>query len=118
MAANFKELDANTTLSDQMAIEAGPVVLINLFTVAPEDEEALVKAWAHDADFMKSQPGYISTQLHKGLAGSSTFMNYAVWESAAFAARRCFPVGFTRTRCFFIAMAPLKLISGAYGASG
>ena len=33
--------------------------------------------------------------------------------SAAFAARRCFPVGFTRTRCFFIAMAPLKLISGA-----
>jgi heme-degrading monooxygenase HmoA len=83
MAANFKELDANTTLSDQMAIEAGPVVLINLFTVAPEDEEALVKAWAHDADFMKSQPGYISTQLHKGLAGSSTFMNYAVWESAA-----------------------------------
>ena len=40
-----------------------------------------MKAWAHDADFMKVQPGYISTQLHKGIAGSSTFINYAVWES-------------------------------------
>ena len=56
---------------------------LNVFTVAPEDADALVAAWAHDADFMKAQPGYISTQLHKGLAGSSTFLNYAVWESVA-----------------------------------
>ncbi|MEM6986394.1 MAG: antibiotic biosynthesis monooxygenase, partial [Pseudomonadota bacterium] len=33
-------------------------------------------------EFMKQQPGYISTQLHKGVAGSSTFLNYAIWESA------------------------------------
>ena len=44
-------------------------------------EAALLAAWKHDADFMKQQPGYISTQLHKGIAGSSTFINYAVWES-------------------------------------
>jgi heme-degrading monooxygenase HmoA len=30
---------------------------------------------------MKRQPGFISTQLHRGIAGSTTFMNYAVWES-------------------------------------
>jgi len=32
---------------------------------------------------MKRQTGYISTQLHQGIAGSTVFMNYAVWESTA-----------------------------------
>ncbi len=35
----------------------------------------------YDAQFMKAQPGYISTQLHKGIAGSSTYINYAIWEN-------------------------------------
>ena len=39
--------------------------------------------WAEDAAFMKQQPGFISTQLHRGVAGSTTFVNVAVWESAA-----------------------------------
>lgn len=77
----FIELDKVVTLAEQMQSEAGNVVLINVFTVEPNDEEALIKAWSHDADFMKSQPGYISTQLHKGIGGSSTLINYAVWES-------------------------------------
>ncbi len=79
--AGFKELDAVATLADQMQADEGPIVLINVFTVDQSDEEALLKAWAHDADFMKAQPGYISTQLHKGIAGSSTFVNYAVWQN-------------------------------------
>ena len=84
MAATRRELDASVGLADQMQSEDdGPVVLINVFTVAPEDTDALIAAWAHDASFMKLQPGYISTQLHKGTAGSSTFLNYAVWESAS-----------------------------------
>jgi quinol monooxygenase YgiN len=29
------------------------------------------------------QPGFISAQSHRGIAGSSTFVNYVVWESAA-----------------------------------
>lgn len=78
--SGFQELDSVVTLADQMSAEEGPIVLINLFTVDRADEEALVKAWAHDADFMKAQPGYISTQLHKGIAGSSTFVNYAIWQ--------------------------------------
>jgi len=35
----------------------------------------------HDAAFMKQQPGFTSAQLHRGIAGSTTFINYAVWES-------------------------------------
>ncbi|HEU0200815.1 MAG TPA: antibiotic biosynthesis monooxygenase [Burkholderiaceae bacterium] len=30
---------------------------------------------------MKRQPGNISTQLHRGVAGSCVFLNYAAWES-------------------------------------
>jgi heme-degrading monooxygenase HmoA len=57
-------------------------VLINEFNVAPEDSERFLEVWADDAVFMKQQPGFISTQLHRGTSGSSTFVNVAVWESA------------------------------------
>ena len=78
----FKELNDKVSLTDQMqSNEDGSVVLINVFTVDPADEEALLAAWTHDADFMRAQPGYISTQLHKAIAGSGTFINYAGWES-------------------------------------
>ena len=79
----FIELDVAVSLAEQLQASEGPVVLVNLFTVDASDEEALMLAWSHDADFMKAQPGYISTQMHKGIAGSSTFMNYAVWQDVA-----------------------------------
>lgn len=76
----FEELDKIVTLADQMQSEDGPIVLVNIFSVDAKDEDALLKTWAHDADFMKAQPGYISTQIHKGIAGSATFLNYALWQ--------------------------------------
>lgn len=39
--------------------------------------------WTDDATIFKQQPGFISTQLHRGISGSGTFINYAVWESVA-----------------------------------
>jgi heme-degrading monooxygenase HmoA len=41
-----------------------------------------MEVWADDATFMKQQAGFISTQLHRGTAGSCTFINIAIWESA------------------------------------
>ena len=38
-------------------------------------------AWEKDANWMKRQPGFLSTQLHRAIGGSHLFMNYAVWES-------------------------------------
>ena len=67
----------------QLDADVSPVVLVNIFTVDTKDADQLVKAWEHDANWMKSQPGYISTQLHQGIAGSAMFLNYAVWESVA-----------------------------------
>ncbi len=78
----FKELNENVGLAEQMqSNEDGSIVLINVFTVDADEEEDLISAWAHDASFMKAQPGYISTQMHKAIGGSTTFINYAVWES-------------------------------------
>ena len=66
----LKELDPYVTLAEQMHIIAGPIVLINVFTIDPADEDTFIKAWSQEADFMKTQPGYIATQLHKGIGGS------------------------------------------------
>ena len=65
------------------AATEGPVVLLNLFTVAEEDAEALKAAWRDDAVYFKRQPGFISAQLHEGLGGAVAYLNYAVWESLA-----------------------------------
>ena len=80
---SFVEMDPKVPLSAQLADDGGPVVLMNTFVVAPEDADALQEAWAGDAGVMKSQPGFISTQLHRGIAGSGVFLNYAVWQSTA-----------------------------------
>jgi heme-degrading monooxygenase HmoA len=82
VAVTLVEMDDRVTYFEQLQEETGPVVLINKFNVAPEDAERLVEVWADDAAYMKAQPGFISTQLHRGTAGSSTFVNVAVWESA------------------------------------
>ncbi|WP_443192888.1 antibiotic biosynthesis monooxygenase family protein [Methylobacterium sp. NMS14P] len=80
----FLEMDATVTIADQLREDTnGPLVLVNTFVVPPEDADALLNAWSRDAAFMKRQPGFISTQLHRGTAGSGTFLNYAVWQSAA-----------------------------------
>jgi heme-degrading monooxygenase HmoA len=78
----LQEMDERTTYVQQLQEDRGPVVLMNQFNVAPEDIERFLEVWAADAAFMKSQPGFISTQLHRGIGGSTTFMNVAVWESA------------------------------------
>ena len=74
-------MDDRVSLMDQLSQEVGPVILINTFKVAPEDAEALLAAWAADAAYLKTKPGFISTQLHRGIAGSGVFLNHAVWES-------------------------------------
>jgi heme-degrading monooxygenase HmoA len=66
-----------------MMTEASPVILINQFKVEPELADQLIEAWTHDALFLKQQPGFISAQLHRGIAGSGVFINVAVWQSVA-----------------------------------
>jgi heme-degrading monooxygenase HmoA len=67
----------------KLAVDASPVVLVNVFTLKKGDEPFLLKTWQEDADFMKRQPGFISAQLHRAIGESPTYLNYAVWESTA-----------------------------------
>src|SRR5499427_418450 len=78
----LREMDDQVTYAQQLRHDDGPVVLINQFTLAPGDAGQFPQLWAADAAFMKQQPGFISTQLHRGTAGSTTYINVAVWESA------------------------------------
>lgn len=78
----LREMDDHITYLQQLQEDEGQVVLINEFNVPPEDADRFLEVWADDAAFMKRQPGFISTQLHRGTAGSSTFVNVAIWESA------------------------------------
>jgi quinol monooxygenase YgiN len=59
----------------------GSIILINKFNVKPNKVEQFLKDWAEDAARFKQEPGFISTQLHRGIGKSSVFINYAVWES-------------------------------------
>jgi heme-degrading monooxygenase HmoA len=79
----MRPLDPAFPIERQLALEASPVVLINVFTLDKADEPNFLQAWRSDADFMKWQPGFISTQLHRAIGDSPTYLNYAVWESTA-----------------------------------
>jgi len=79
----LQPLDPQMPIFRQLGSEDAPAILVNVFHVAEADIPDLLIAWEQDANWMKQQPGFLSTQLHQGIAGSTTFLNYAVWESVA-----------------------------------
>jgi heme-degrading monooxygenase HmoA len=79
----LRPLDPNYPFERQLALDASPVVLVNLFTLDKADEQDFLNTWQDDAAFMKQQPGFISTQLHRAIGENPTYLNYAVWESTA-----------------------------------
>jgi quinol monooxygenase YgiN len=81
--AKLVEIDDNVKFSSQLEEDVGPIVFVNKFSVKPEDFDKFLKAWEADAKYFKSQPGFISAQLHEGIGASGTFINYAIWESTA-----------------------------------
>jgi quinol monooxygenase YgiN len=81
--SKFVETDEHIKLSEQLEENVGPIILINKFNVKPEEADQFLMAWEKDATYFKSQPGFISAQLHRGIGGSGVFVNYAVWESTA-----------------------------------
>ena len=79
---HVNEMDRHVTLAQHIENAGdGPVILVNKFDVAPDDISQFLTSWAEDASYFKRQPGYISAQLHRGVAGSGVFLNVAVWES-------------------------------------
>lgn len=79
----IQPLDPSFPIERQIEIDISPVVLVNIFKLDKADEQDFLKVWQSDADFMKQQPGFISTQLHRAIGESLVYLNYAVWESNA-----------------------------------
>jgi heme-degrading monooxygenase HmoA len=79
----LRPLDPAFPIERQLAIDASPVVLVNVFTLDKADEHTFLQEWKPDAEFMRRQPGFISTQLHRAIGESPTYLNYAVWASTA-----------------------------------
>jgi heme-degrading monooxygenase HmoA len=79
----MRPMDPAFPIERQVGVDAAPVVLVNVFTLDKADETTFIQAWRNDAAFMKRQPGFISTQLHRAIGESPTYLNYAVWESTA-----------------------------------
>lgn len=80
---DVKPLDPTCPIGSQLSTDEAPVILVNPFHVDRAHIEAVVKAWEADATWLKKQPGFISTQLHRAIEPSTMFFNYAVWESTA-----------------------------------
>ena len=77
------KMDEQVTFVEQMIQDTGgPIMQINKFNVNPDEVDEFLKAFAATDKVLKRQPGYISAQLHRGIAGSYVFLNYEVWESA------------------------------------
>ena len=59
------------------------VVLINPFTVEAEHVEKFLEAWHAAADYLRKQPGFMSTKLHRSLDANARFrfVNVAIWKS-------------------------------------
>ena len=60
------------------------VILINPFEV-PEgtDDEQFLSGWQRAADYMREQPGFVNSRLHRALAPDARFrfINVAEWDS-------------------------------------
>ena len=69
----ISELDTHVTHDQQTDDDTdGPVVLVNIFHVEPGEGDDLTALWGDIIRQFKNQPGYISAQFHRGIAGSDT----------------------------------------------
>jgi heme-degrading monooxygenase HmoA len=60
------------------------VILINPFEVAEgSSDEEFLRGWERAADYMRRQPGFVSTRLHRAVRPDARFrfVNVAEWAS-------------------------------------
>jgi hypothetical protein len=60
-----------------------PVTLINVFEVPEGQLDQTIRFWEKARDFLKEQPGFVSTRLHRSLSPEAKFqlVNVARWQS-------------------------------------
>lgn len=80
-SCNDKKSSKNNSNMENSKLEH--ITLINPFEVPQGKLDESVIYWEACRDFLKKEPGYISTKLHQSIKDGSKFMliNVAVWES-------------------------------------
>jgi Rad3-related DNA helicase len=73
-ATKIIDLDDRITFKQQLERNVGPVVLMSAFLVPPDQVDNFLEGFKKQFAIMRKQPGLISAQLHRGIAGSSLFM--------------------------------------------
>ncbi len=79
--ATFGNIDPKNSFLSQLEQTAGPIVLMDTVIVPNGQHDAVLAVWEKDGHLMKSQPGFLHAQLHKGIEGSNLILNIATWES-------------------------------------
>lgn len=76
------EMDEKVNRNTQLQQDVSAVIQMSTYTMNPDDVDQFLKTWASVAEIAKkSTPGVISAQLYRGIAGSSAFVAYLVFES-------------------------------------
>ena len=53
--------------------DPGGIVLINAFEVPPDADDAFLASWQASREFLRAQPGYLATRLHRSLSPETDF---------------------------------------------
>ncbi len=66
-----------------MAMPSEPLVLINAFEVAPDEDDEFIRGWEAARDYLQTQPGYVDTALHRSVSPDADrrFVNVGRWRS-------------------------------------
>jgi heme-degrading monooxygenase HmoA len=70
--------------AEPAATSESGVVLINPFEVPAGADEEFIASWEAARDYLRGQPGYLHTRLHRSILPHADFrfVNIAEWESA------------------------------------
>lgn len=79
--ATFANIDPENSFLSQLEHNVGPIVLMDTLVVPNGQHAEVLAIWEKDSHLMKSQPGFLSAQLHKGIENSNIILNIATWES-------------------------------------
>lgn len=60
-----------------------PITLISVYSFSKSKEGEFIKTWNQVAQFMKMQPGFLDTTLHRSIGPNARFqfVTVAHWES-------------------------------------
>ena len=64
----------------KIEVRAGAVTQVNVFTVAPENQQALIDLLIESANAVRDVPGWLSASIHRSLDGTRV-VNYAQCEN-------------------------------------